>query len=110
MSLIDLSDFLGPSVVAQEVTHKGKTRTFHFKELSADEVESLFIGVDSDPKKNKGLRNRILAKTVCTEAGELAYSEAETGALPNDLANKLQSAALDVNGLSAKAAEEAKNE
>ena len=111
MSLItELAEFIGPTVVAREVEFKGNTRTFHFRELQADEAEGIFLGIDADPKKNKGLRNRILAATLCDADGKPAITKDEAGKLPNDLANKLQTAALDVNGLSAKAAEEAKNE
>jgi hypothetical protein len=111
MSLItELADFVGPGVITREVEYKGKTRSFHFHELKADEAEALFLGMDTDPKKNKGLRNRILAATLCNEDGTPAITKDEAGKLPNDLANKLQTVALEVNGLAAKASEEAKNE
>ena len=111
MSLIEnLSDFIGPGVVARDVEYKGKTRTFHFRELRADEAEALFINVDKDPKKNKGLRNRVLAATLANEDGSAACTTEEAGKLPNELASLLQTAALDVNGLGAKADDDAKNE
>jgi hypothetical protein len=108
--MIDLSDFLGPSLVARDIEYKGKTKTFHFRELSADAVEKLFLGLDSDPKKNKGLRNRIISQGVATADGEAAFTENEAGQLPNELANLLQAASFDVNGLGKKGAEDAKNE
>lgn len=108
--MIDLTDFIGPSIVARDIEYKGKTKTFHFRELSADSVEKLFIGLDADPKKNKGLRNRIIAQGVATEDGENAFTEAEAGALPNELANLLQAASFDVNGLGKKGSDESKND
>jgi hypothetical protein len=108
--MIDLTDFIGPTIVARDIEYKGKTKTFHFRELSADAVEKLFLGLDSDPKKNKGLRNRIIAQGVATAEGDAAFTEAEAGQLPNELANLLQAASFDVNGLGKRGAEEAKNE
>lgn len=108
--MIDLTDFLGPNIVARDIEYKGKTKTFHFRELSADAVEKLFLGLDSDPKKNKGLRNRIIAQGVTTEEGEVAFTETEAGQLPNEFANLLQAASFDINGLGKKGADEAKNE
>jgi hypothetical protein len=108
--MIDLTDFLGPNIVTRDIEYKGKTKTFHFRELSADAVENLFIGLDADPKKNKGLRNRIIAQGIVTEAAEVAFTEAEAGKLPNELANLLQAASFEVNGLGKKAEDDAKNE
>lgn len=105
----ELSDFIGTSVVPRDVEHKGKKRTFHFRELSEDESEKLFSGVKADGV-NKGLRKRIIAASVCTETGEPALSVEEAGKLPNTLANSLQAIALEINGFTAQAAEEAKNE
>jgi len=108
--MLDLTDFIGETVTKREVTFKGKTREFHFRELSSDEAESLFLNVDSDPKKNKGLRNRIISKVLVTESGEAAFTEKEAGKLPNELANQLNSVALEINGVGKKAEEEAKND
>lgn len=111
MSLYDdLNDFIGESFIARDITFKNKTRKFYFKELLADEAEEFFSKIDKDAKKNKGLRNRLLALTVCDGTGKTALSEAEAGKLPNELANKLQDAALEVNGLNKVAQEEAKKE
>jgi hypothetical protein len=111
MSLFDeLSEFIGESHVAREITFKNKTRTFHFRELNAGEAEDFFAAVDKDPKKNKGLRNRLLAKVVCDEKGGDALTEKEAAKLPNDLANKLQDAALEVNGMNQKGQDDAKKE
>jgi hypothetical protein len=111
MSLFEeLAEFIGPTHQKKSITHKGSSRDFYFRELSADVAEELFGAVDKDPKKNKGLRNRILAKIVCNEDGSDALTEKEAGRLPIDLANKLQTAALEVNGLGAAAEEAAKNE
>ena len=112
MSLFDeLSEFIGASFVSREITFKDKTRTFHLRELSADEAEGFFSGVDAkDQKKNKGLRNRLLALAVCDANGKAALTEEQAGKLPNELANKLQDAALEVNGLNKAAEAEAKKE
>lgn len=107
--MLDLSDFLGETIVEREVTYKGKTKTFRFRELTADEAEGIFLGVDPDPKKNKGLRNKIVAKVVIDTDGNQAFKEADVGKLPNGFANELQRIALEVNGIGEKAEGEAKN-
>lgn len=106
----DLVEFIGTTYVAKDIEFKGKTRTFHFKELSADAAEEFFSVVDKDAKKNKGLRNRLLALILCDENGNAALDEKQAGKLPNDLANKLQVAALEINGLNAAAQDAAKKE
>lgn len=108
--MLDLSDFIDTAPTQREITYKGKKKTFYFRELGADEAEALFLGVDSDPKKNKGLRNKIIAQIVVTESGEKAFKVEDAGKLPNELANALNAVALEVNGVGNKAAEEAKND
>lgn len=112
MSILDeLKDFLGESFTARDVTFKNKTRTFYFKELKAGEAEEFFGKIDKDAKKNKGLRDRLLAMVMCDSKGNGNWiSEAEAHELPNEFANKLQDAALEVNGLNKAAQEEAKKE
>lgn len=111
MSLFDeLTDFIGTTFVAREIEFKEKTKTFYFRELSADDAEDFFGKVDKDAKKNKGLRNRLLAMIVCDADGKPALKEEQAGKLPNDLANKLQDAALEVNGLNKTAQDAAKKE
>ena len=107
--MLDLTEFLGDTIVDREVAYKGKTKVFRFRELTADEAEGIFLSVDSDPKKNKGLRNRIVAKVVVDADGNQAFKEADVGKLPNELANELQKIALEVNGIGEKAEQEAKN-
>lgn len=111
MSLYDdLSEFIGESFVSRDITFKGKTRQFFIRELSADEAEDFFAKVDKDQKKNKGLRNRLLALAICDDKGKSALTEEQAGKLPNELANKLQDAALEVNGLNKAAEDAAKKE
>ena len=107
--MLDLTEFLGDTIVNREVSYKGKTKTFRFRELTADEAEGIFLSVDADPKKNKGLRNRIVSKVVVDADGNQAFKEADVGKLPNELANELQKIALEVNGIGDKAEQEAKN-
>jgi hypothetical protein len=107
--MLDLTDFIGSTFVERDIEFKGKTKKFHYRELSADEAESLFLGVDADPKKNKGLRNKILSQVIVTEAGEKALKPEEAGKLPNELANILNAIALEINGVGKKAEDEAKN-
>jgi hypothetical protein len=108
--MLDLTGFVDTTPIEREVTYKGKTKVFHFRELGADEAETLFLGVDSDPKKNKGLRNKIISQIVVTENGEKAFKVEDAGKLPNELANALNAVALEVNGVGKKAEEEAKND
>ena len=98
--MIDLKDFIGETIVARDVERKGKTHTFHFAEISAEEAEELFIGVSqTDQKKNKGLRARIIATIVRNEDGSRAFKESEANKLPLWLAQKLQELSLEVNAL-----------
>jgi hypothetical protein len=111
MALYDeLIDFIGSTFVSRDIEFKGKTKTFNLRELSADDAEEFFAKVDKDPKKNKGLRNRLLALVVCDAEGKAALTEEQAGKLPNELANKLQDAAFEVNGLNKAAQAEAKKE
>jgi hypothetical protein len=58
MSLFDeLSEFIGESHVAREITFKNKTRTFHFRELNAGEAE--------DSPKRKRRNSRMISPTSC---------------------------------------------
>lgn len=98
--MIDLKDFIGETIVPQEVERKGKTHTFYIAEISAEEAEDLFLGISkTDEKKNKGLRARIIATVVRKEDGSRAFTEKEANALPLWLASKLQELAFKVNGL-----------
>lgn len=112
MSLYDeLSEFIGQTFVEREIEFKGKKKLFYFREMSADEAEDFFGKVDAkDQKKNKGLRNRLLAAIVCDGEGKSALTDEQAGKLPNDLANKLQDASLEVNGLNKAAQDAAKKE
>lgn len=108
--LEDLSDFIGSPIVTRDVEFKGKTRTFNFRELSAGEAEGLFLGIDADPKKNAGLRNRILQMALCDAAGAAVITEKDAAKLPNELANKLQAIVLEVNGIGKTAEGDAKKD
>jgi hypothetical protein len=110
MFLDDLAEFIGTTFVDRDIEFKGKTRKFYFRQLMADEAEEFFSKIDKDPKKNKGLRNRLLSQIVCDEKGELTLKPEDAGKLPNELANKLQDAALEANGLNKAGQDAAKNE
>lgn len=98
--MIDLKDFIGETIVPHDVERKGKTLTFYFAEISAEEAEDLFSGISqTDPKKNKGLRSRVIATIVRNKDGSRAFTSAEANTLPLWLANKLQEFALQVNSL-----------
>jgi hypothetical protein len=98
--MIDLKEFVGETIVAREVERKDRKHTFYFAEISAEEAEDLFLGVSqTDAKKNKGLRARIISAVVRDEKGGKAFTEKEANALPLWLANKLQEIALEVNAL-----------
>lgn len=117
MSLYDdLKEFIGDTVVTREVEFKGKKKEFHFLELGAGESEDFFLGIEKEKKKikddldkNRGLRSKVLEKILCTKDGKPAITAEEADAIPLKLANTLQEIALDVNGLTQKAQEEAKN-
>jgi hypothetical protein len=111
MSLYDeLSEAIGEMRIEREVTIGKTVKKLWFRQLSADDAEEFFGKVDKDPKKNKGLRNRLLAKIVCAADGSPALTEAEAGKLSNQAANALQRIALEVNGISDTAQDEAKKE
>jgi len=103
MSLKSLiGNLVGETLIAARVIkYKGNEKEFHFRELNGDEAETAFGEVSKDDaSKNKGLRNRILAATWCDPDGNPIATAEEIGAqVPVGLANKLQQAALDVNGL-----------
>ena len=78
----------------------GENVTFVFRKLMAGEAETLFSGVKKDGT-NKGLRNRVIAAVVSvkSEEGEVACTVEDAKNITNELANKLQTIALEVNGL-----------
>jgi hypothetical protein len=110
MFLDDLAEFIGTTYVDRDIEFKGRTHKFYFRLLMADEAEEFFSNIDKDPKKNRGLRNRLLSKIICDDKGGLTLKPEEAGKLPNELANKLQDAALEVNGLNKAGQDAAKNE
>jgi hypothetical protein len=107
MSVLDeLNDLAGDVVVPRDVEHKGKTKTFFFRELSSETAENVFDIFDDSGKvskaKAKGMRNRIIAEVLCNEDGSAAVTEKEIAARPASLTEKLQSIALEVNGVGVK--------
>ncbi len=111
MFLDNLKDFIGDTIHERDLTRGDKVLKIRVRELSANEIENLFIGVDAnDPKKNKGLRNRVIALSVVGEDDKPAFTDATAGALPNDTANQMQAIVFEVNGIGKKAEEPAKNE
>lgn len=103
------ADLIGNPVVARDVKYRGKTKTLHFRELSAGEAEDLFLGIANDPSAQKGLRARMIAACVCDAEGHPLMDEAEAAKLPNALSTKLQAICIDVNELSDEGKAEAKN-
>ena len=102
--LHDIQDFIGQQFQARDIAYKGKTKTFHFRELDAGEAEELFSvfnGLDDKQRaiKSKGFRNKVLAKILCDDAGASNLTPDEAARIPNQLAIQLQKAALEVNGL-----------
>lgn len=83
----------------------GRPVTIHARELSADQVENLFVDLrDADgmlPKEaQRELRNRIVAAAICDELGIPQLKPQQVGALPYSLLTPMASFALEVNGLS----------
>ncbi len=79
----------------------GEPVTFVFRKLGAGEAESLFEGVKKDGR-NKGLRNRVIAAIVSAKSPdgeEIPCTAEDAKQITNELANELQTIALEVNGL-----------
>lgn len=111
MKLFDQLEKFNP-IHARTLDYQGETLTFHIREMSADETESLFMNVATGKQaneKNKGLRNRILAMCVVDEDGTRADAKL-FGKLPNEIANKLQALAFEVNGIGQDAKKETEEE
>lgn len=84
----DIADFLGPEIIARDVEYKGKTRTFHFKDIGGDDAEKLFATRLGDKSKG-GFRSRVIAKVVCLDDGRPAFTLEEAASLPNEFQNVL---------------------
>lgn len=102
-----LEHYCGGSVIPRELTYKGKTETFYFRDLGADEAEDFFSQFDAE-KKTKHLRSKIIAKILCTKDGGDAITEAEAGKLATAFATDLQAVCFEVNGIGDKAEADAK--
>jgi hypothetical protein len=105
-----LDDFESTDFVTREIEHNGKTKTYRFKELSEEEAGMIFDIYDKkgerDPVKVRQLRSRVIAAVVYdVDGGPLGIERAK--AIKNTLANKLQTACLEVNGYGADAEKEA---
>lgn len=110
MSILnELQDFIGETIVAREIEHKGNSRTFHFRELTAHDTEELFLNPAVKNSTNKGLRAKIIAKIVCRPDGSAMFTKEEADTLPNSLATNLQEVCIDINGLNQKDEEAEKN-
>lgn len=93
-------DFYALATEQVDITLRGKTRTFTVKELSEEDASRVFDIQDRkgqrDPEKAKNVRAKIIAACVSDQYGQIDFDTAKK--MSNQLANKLQSAALDVNG------------
>lgn len=97
-------DHLGAEYTSTPIEYRGKTRDYLIRALPAGEAEDLFSGIDpKNPKTGKGLRNRIIAAGVAIAPADggapIRCSLGEAKVLPTELANLLQKAVLDHNGL-----------
>lgn len=109
-----IAEALGPAVSAREIKVNGKALTVHAREPSGDEMEAVYDAVrDEDSKvpreRNRELRNRIIAATVCNADGTVAMTHVDAGNLPNSVRTQLQALALEINGMDAKEEEAGKN-
>jgi len=108
--LADLADFAGPSIVTREVSFRGKTKNYHFRDLPQADIEKLFLKApNATDDGGKGLRARILAAVMTDEQGNSLMTAEEAGQINNQLAKVLAKVAFDVNGLSPDSKEEAGN-
>lgn len=104
--LSDLADFLGPEIVAREITFKNKTRVFHFKVLGGLESESVFRAKRNDDGTSAdGFRSQVIAAVLANEDGSNALTYDQAASLPNAFQNLLVDQCFDVNGLRTQADE-----
>lgn len=101
--LDDLKEFIGPTIIEAEIEYKGKTRIFHFKELSVEQAQNLVGGLrdvkgNIDPKKEKAFNNKVIASILCGSDGS-QITEADAKEVPFALSAKLVQTALEINGL-----------
>ncbi|MDB5297657.1 MAG: hypothetical protein JWO31_3640 [Phycisphaerales bacterium] len=88
--------------------------TYHVRCMSAndrDAWEAQFVEFEESGRKLEGFRARLLVRTLCDDAGALLLTEADTeavGQMDGATANALFTVALRLNGMDAKAGEEAR--
>lgn len=106
MSLKDqLAALCGDQVHACEVKSGAKKSTFHFRELSGDEVEGIFQAASTQDgavtaEGNRELRKRITAASFCNPDGSASDMDGVALAkLPNRIYSQLQTHAMRLNGL-----------
>lgn len=107
------ASFYDPEFEEKTFERNGKSKTFRVRELSGDESEKLFDvrGRDgkTDPAKLKGLDSRVIVTSVVeydkdTDT-ETPINPEQAGKLPAKFRRELVKIAMDINGLSADAAE-----
>lgn len=99
----DYSDFESPACVERIVTIGDKSKKYLISEMSAADAEDLFgvlaVGTEDQKAKAKvALRSKLIAACV-TRADGSKITHAEARKFRTPLANELQDAIMEVNGL-----------
>lgn len=95
----NILDFIGATVTERDVKRQDRTLTFHFREMSALEGETLGIELRKLGDDVRGSRAKVIVQVVCDEDGAPLFTEEEANELPSSLSTELQKIAFDVNGL-----------
>ncbi|MGH8430735.1 MAG: hypothetical protein ACREUF_10050 [Solimonas sp.] len=109
-----LAALLGPEIVERELKIRGQVARFHFRELSGDEMDVIYAACRDaagkvPPEKNRELRNRIIAASLCDAHGAPVMSIEQVGAQRASLHIQLQAAAFELTGMSGKEESAEKN-
>ena len=116
MALKDFLRSVGIDMIKPiEVQVNGDEVTVYLRQLSADEAEDLLEGLRDEagnvlPGKDRELRNRIVAASLCDENGNAEVSEDEVGKMPHSLFTAVAIPALSINGFMAPSEAEQKKE
>lgn len=95
---MSLRDLAKPAVVTKSIEYKGKQETVYVQELSVKDANQLFECFNK--QKTLEARKILINKSIVDEDGKPLFTQAEVENLPVELASKLESAAMIVNGFS----------
>lgn len=105
---MSLKDLAKPAVISKTIEYKGNTETVFVMELSVKDANQLFECFSK--QKTLEARKILINKSIVDADGKPVFTQAEVEALPVDLASKLESVAMAVNGFSETGSVDAKKD